>query len=235
MASAIEGAIGKNVAKEVAEQVAKQVTEQVGEQVGEQVAKQVTEQVGEQVAKQVTEQVGEQVAKQVTEQVGENVAGKIGQNVGDQVSGGAAKIEPKTPEGNTLKGDIDKSANPDDLVKKPSSAISDYIKANKGKIVALGLTAVGASLYFGIQAAKGKSPDEAYHDLVQAAADTTKDVVGVANGAAQAVLSPIADASGLTGFINQIKSFFSKFKIAFIVLIALCILSIFGAIVLKFM
>lgn len=157
----------------------------------------------------------------------------------DAIAKGSADAAAKASEAAIAKASADSAAKASEaaaakLIESPSSSIKTFISDNLGTLTAIGLTGVGAALYFGIQAGKGKSPSQAYNDLVQGVAGTTQDLVGAANSTAASLLAPIANASGLTGFIDSIKSFIAKYKIVFIIVLVVCILSSMSAVVLKF-
>ncbi|MDD4930842.1 MAG: hypothetical protein PHG66_01650 [Candidatus Colwellbacteria bacterium] len=228
MSSSVAEALSELAAKEAAQAAAELAAKEAADALAN-VSATAAETAAKVAAKNAAATVAETAAAEVAAAAAKVAAAQAVESAAESAATAAAK----TTAGKTLANDI-ASVSAKELATAPDSVIKDFITSHAGAITLIGLTGVGAALYFGIEAAKGKSPSNAYNDLVQGAADTTKDIVGVANSAAAAVLAPIANASGLTGFIDAIKNFISKYKIIFIVIVVLCILSSMSAIVLKF-
>ena len=112
------------------------------------------------------------------------------------------------------------------LIESPLEKVWNFVKANP-KLTGLGFTVVGASLYFGIQAAKGVEPEEAFNRLAAAGGEVAGTIAKGANIAAKEYMN----ASGIFGPFLDLWNNGKKYIIIACIIIILC--AIFG-VVMKF-
>lgn len=90
------------------------------------------------------------------------------------------------------------------LVKTPTQTIREFV-SRYPKLTVFGFTVAGASLYFGIQAARGISPSDAADGIT----DLTGDSIGVLVRAANSAAADVLNSSGIFDFL---KDLWEKYK-----------------------